>query len=207
MIFDWSFLRRVEPFQKRHFNLTHKGTQVLIHKTWDIRLAWILRRIFSRAHTNEQRYEGNIVPQLRDNQSDTWKGSLGSSNPAAATRLCVHVFGLHVGPTNRWRRRVESVGESRCKAGHDFILTLTRERCYSATYVTYVSPFSSSFIRESWFSTTLVLHDIRRSLFIIVRLAASAWIENFLTVTNVRSTWYRLSNMTVYSFHTLSTIF
>ena len=42
---------------------------------------------------------------------------------AAATRLCVHLFGLHVGQTNRWRRRVESVGESRCKAGRDFAST------------------------------------------------------------------------------------
>ena len=75
---------------------------------------------------------------------------------AAATRLCVHLFGLHVGPTNRWRRRVESVGESRCKAGRDFASTLTPERCYSATYV---CPFSSSFIRESWFSTAYMIFE------------------------------------------------
>ena len=31
--------------------------------------------------------------------------------------------------------------------------------------------------------------------------------EKFLTAKNVRFTWYRLSNMTFYSFHTLSTIF
>ena len=36
-------------------------------------------------------------------------------------------------------------------------------------------------------------------------IAASTLFGKCLTVKNVRCTWYRLSNITVYSFHTLST--
>jgi hypothetical protein len=36
-------------------------------------------------------------------------------------------------------------------------------------------------------------------------IAASTLFGKFLTVKNVRCTWYRLSNITVYSFHTLMT--
>ena len=36
-------------------------------------------------------------------------------------------------------------------------------------------------------------------------IAASTHFGKILTVKNVTPTWYRLSNITVYSFHTLST--
>ena len=56
-----------------------------------------------------------------------------------------------------------------------------------------------TFVNSKWY--ILYLHLIN----ILFGIAASTLFGKFLTVKNVRCTWYRLSNITVYSFHTLST--
>ena len=54
------------------------------------------------------------------------------------------------------------------------------------------------FVRRRYY---IYLLSIRK----LFGIAASTLFGKCLTVKNVRCTWYRLSNITVYSFHTLST--
>jgi hypothetical protein len=56
------------------------------------------------------------------------------------------------------------------------------------------------------FNITNVIAHIKYGYFGIFGIAASTLFGKWLTVKNVTPTWYRLSNITVYSFHALSPI-
>jgi hypothetical protein len=56
------------------------------------------------------------------------------------------------------------------------------------------------------FNITNVIAHIKYGYFGICGIAASTLFGKWLTVKNVTPTWYRLSNITVYSFHALSPI-
>jgi len=81
------------------------------------------------------------------------------------------------------------------------ITTQINESIYYLIYI-YISILLS-------YCMYVYIHHYTYALFYLLRTFEGIYVHNIpecLTVKNVRFTWYRLSNITVYSFHTLISI-